>query len=639
MRIDVKKFLFVGTSDVRNLFFEEAQKEGIIDFIDAKASKGRELPLEIEKIIAAIKVLRGLPTAEQEELKDFTLADEIVNQVLELHDAIERLEEERRVTKLEIARVEIFGDFSLEDIEYIEREGKRKIQYYCAKKGFAEENELADPIIQIGSDHGLDYFVAVNDAPTQYEGMIEMKIDHPVGKLERRLADIEVEIKGVEAKIKEFIKYNAFLHGALIDKMNSYNLVTAEEGVSEEMEGSLFVVQGWVPVSKISLLQKLVTKKSVHYEEIGVEEGEVAPTCLENERLNRIGEDLVHIYDTPSNTDKDPSLWVLGFFALFFAFIVGDGGYGFIFFAIALYLHFKFKGVKRLAKRMLSLFMILSVSCIAWGFLTNSFFGLNFGPNSPLQKVSFVSWMVEKKVAYHQNLADETYDKWVSLYPQIDVGHHPRTILSLMTKERGGKKIYELFDDYSDSVMLELALFVGILHISLSFLRYLGRNWAGIGWVAFIVGGYFYFPVYLNTETMMNYVFGFDRALLGLEGIYLMWGGFALALVLSLVQNKLMGILEVMTVVQVFGDILSYLRLYALGLAGGIVSATVNELSASLFFAGGIIVLIIGHLINIALSVMGGVIHGLRLNFLEWYHYSFEGGGKLFSPLRKVETD
>jgi V/A-type H+-transporting ATPase subunit I len=77
------------------------------------------------------------------------------------------------------------------------------------------------------------------------------------------------------------------------------------------------------------------------------------------------------------------------------------------------------------------------------------------------------------------------------------------------------------------------------------------------------------------------------------------------------------------------------LRLYALGLAGSIMAATFNNVGAAVGFAAGVLVVLLGHGVNILLGTMSGVIHGLRLNFIEWYHYSFDGGGKLFNPLMK----
>jgi len=104
-------------------------------------------------------------------------------------------------------------------------------------------------------------------------------------------------------------------------------------------------------------------------------------------------------------------------------------------------------------------------------------------------------------------------------------------------------------------------------------------------------------------------------------------------------KNKWLGLLEIMNSIQVFADILSYLRLYALGLAGAIVAATINEMAAKMPVVIAFVVILMAHGINMILGIMSGVIHGLRLNFLEWYHYSFEGGGKAFKPLRLFGWD
>ncbi|MBI3900851.1 MAG: V-type ATP synthase subunit I, partial [Chlamydiia bacterium] len=92
-------------------------------------------------------------------------------------------------------------------------------------------------------------------------------------------------------------------------------------------------------------------------------------------------------------------------------------------------------------------------------------------------------------------------------------------------------------------------------------------------------------------------------------------------------------------VIQVFADVMSYLRIYALSLAGMIMAATFNRIAASAPFFLGILVILAGHALNLVLALMGGVIHGLRLNFIEWYHYSFEGGGRKFNPLSLLKID
>jgi V/A-type H+-transporting ATPase subunit I len=639
MRIDLKKFLFIGTQTDQALFFEKAQEAGIIHFIEGNASKIKEVSPEIANFAAAIKVLRGLPTAPQEELTDYALADGLVAKILQLKIKLENLFEEQRIVKLEISRVGIFGNFSTSDIAYIEREGNRKAQFFFAKKGVAAQIELPPELIYIDSDHGLDYFFALNPEPKQYPKFIEMRIEQPVDVLKKRLTEIDNEIHETEQRLKNYSKYSTYLHHALVSKLNHFQLNAAKKHIALALDDQMFVVSGWVPVNKLSELQKLVADMHVHAEEIAIEPTDALPTYLENEGVNRLGEDLVHIYDTPSPTDRDPSLWILASFALFFAFIVGDGGYGLVFLAAALYIRFKSKGLSFAKVRLLNLATILCVACVIWGVLTGSFFGVSLDPDNPLREASLVQWLVEKKVAYHMSLDDSTYKEWINKYPNLKDVHNPyQFILGAYTTSNGSTN-YELLSKMSDGIMMELALLIGIVHVICSMFRYLDRNWINFGWILFIVGCFLYFPSYLNAPTITQYIFHIPLAKAATAGLYLIAGGVIIATVISVMIFKLKGLLEPMTAIQVFGDIMSYLRLYALGLAGSIVSATINESLSSLNFVIGGLLIIIGHAINMALAIMGGVIHGLRLNFLEWYHYSFEGGGKMFKPLHKMKVE
>jgi len=112
-------------------------------------------------------------------------------------------------------------------------------------------------------------------------------------------------------------------------------------------------------------------------------------------------------------------------------------------------------------------------------------------------------------------------------------------------------------------------------------------------------------------------------------------------------KNPLLRIAEgfqgLLGVVQVFSDVLSYLRLFALGVATVYIAQTFNILAESV--SGGLpvigyvfaaVILFLGHTLNIGLAIMGGVIHGLRLNFLEWYRWCFEGDGLEYKPFQRI---
>lgn len=639
MRYDVKKFLFVGADVDKEKFFRKAQDAGIIHFIDPKQSKMPEVPALIQNYNRAIKILRGLPPTEQEETDECELADGLVQKIISLKEKLENLEEEERVANLEKSRVEAFGAFSTKELAQIERETNRKVQFFCAKQGFAEKNPLPEEMIYIASEHGLDYFCAINKEPQQYPKMVELNIDKSYSELKERLKEISNEHQEIFQKLKKYAKYNQFLHHALLKKLNNYHLENAINSVQFPLDEKLFVVEGWVPVHQEAVMHNIVHGMNVFVEPIALDKNDVEPTYLENEGAGKIGEDLIQIYDTPSNTDKDPSLWVLVFFALFFSMIVGDAGYGLVLLLIALYIRYKHQGLKGFKKRFLNLVTILSFCVIAWGVLMSSFFGLQPAPDSPIRKFSLIQWLVEKKTDYIIKHKDETYEGLLKKFPDLRGVTNPVQFIMRAKEVKQGKETYVVMSKFSDHIMMELALLVGVIHVILSMLRNVRRNPTYIGWILFLIGCYLYMPNYLGAISIINFVLGVNPVEAAGDGMILMICGVVIAFVIALFKHKWMGLLEPSSVIQIFGDILSYLRLYALGLSGAMFSATLYELAGLVNFVIGAMIILLGHIVNIGLGIMGGVIHGLRLNFLEWYHYSFEGGGKKFNPLRKLEID
>lgn len=639
MRVDVKKFLFVGVIQDKKPFFAAAQHLGRIHFIERP---GKKLVVEPQNNVSrAIKVVRSLPPIEQEDFEDYSVGDQIADKINDLNEELEAAKEEIRLLGLEISRVGIFGDYNLDDIAYIEREGNVHFRYFAAKSVHREiEEPLQEGLIYVGSEFGLDYFVALDDGTQNFSGLIELQIEKPLGALKKRLKEAELERKQIEKKLHEQARFNRYLHHFYLFKLNTFILEMTRDEAVLELEDNLFSIQAWVPVDHVEEVFQLCANHDVHVEEIAISPEEVMPTFLENEGVARIGEDIIQIYDTPSYQDKDPSLWVLFAFALFFAMIVGDAGYGSVYLGLALYIGYKYPKLSGGSLRALKMVKILGIACIIWGVLTNAFFGIDLHPDNPIRKLSLMHWLAVKKADYHLHHKDELYKNWLAHYPKLDKAKTGQeVILYAVEKKESGSVSYRLLEELSRGIMLELALFVGAIHIILSLLRNMRRNWGALGWIFAIIGGYLYFSHYLGAVSIPFYVFGIPFEKGAIEGKYMLYGGISWALFFSLVNHKLLGILDLMNAVQIFADIMSYLRLYALGLAGAIVGITINEMSETLPFVIAVLLIIPAHIINMILGIVSGVIHGLRLNFLEWYHYSFEGGGKMFRPLKFLDID
>ena len=119
MRVNVQKFLFLGPATKKKQFFEKAQELGVIEFIDHHKKPVQDVPSFVQNLILCQKILKAYPSIEQEELIGIEGTDDVAKEVIALKDRLEKLQEEKRMIRLELTRVEPYGDFSLEEIKEI----------------------------------------------------------------------------------------------------------------------------------------------------------------------------------------------------------------------------------------------------------------------------------------------------------------------------------------------------------------------------------------------------------------------------------------------------------------------------------------------------------------------------------------
>ncbi|HAZ15556.1 MAG: hypothetical protein A2Y28_00860 [Chlamydiae bacterium GWC2_50_10] len=637
MIIDLYKFLFVGAREEVNLFFNRAQELGIIQFISHAVKKAAPLPPNLAGILEAIKLLRKQPL--KKEFEGAYVRDEgerAIDRILELKKEIERVEEESLFLESEIERVEPLGDFSMEDLACLEKEGKREVQFFLIKSEKREKMRLSEELIYLTADSGLDYFITINQKRRAFPSMIEVHVEKTAPELRERLEFVKEIHHELVSELKGFAGHISYLRRYLIDELNDHHLHLAKKGVDFPLDHSLFSIEGWVPSNKLSELEVLLKDRPLFVEKVAIEKSDSLPTYMENRGMNRIGEDIVTLYDIPSSEDQDPSFWIFWSFALFFAIIVSDAGYGLLYLALAAYMKYRSPRMAGKRRRLYRLVLVLATACTLWGVATGSFFGIELHPRNPLSKISITQYLAEKKAAYHLLRRDAVYKEWVQKIPAVEAAKTPQEFLEKGIVVIEGKEKYLILDTFKDNFLLEFSLFIGVLHLGLSLLRYLKRNLSHLGWFFALIGGYLYVPLYLKATSFIHFLGIVQKETIELFGLQLFLGGVGLAVVLALIQKRFRGSTEILTLVQLFADVLSYLRLYALGLAGAMMAKTANDLGAKVGLFFGFIVILAGHAINIALGIMSGVIHGLRLNFIEWYHYSYTGGGKLFNPLKKL---
>ncbi len=638
MIIDVKKYLFVGLEKQLDAFFIKAQNLGLIEFLPLQGKKHMSLPKSAERLVSAIKILKKEVVKEPQ--KKYTKerdATEVAERTIFLKTSIEKNHEEQRQIKHEVQKVSAVGDYSPLELKKLEKETGYKAKFFTSKVSKRDLIEVPKEFIHIGTDSSLDYYLLLSPDLIEHQGFSELRIEKPIGDLNRHFKKLQENLTSYESELSELVYYIDHLKEALSNELNSYHLTFSKEEALFHLDDSIFSIQAWIPKKHVEQVKTLLQEFSITMHPIAIESDDHVPTCMDNKGLAHVGEDLVKIYDIPAKDDNDPSKFVMGAFAIFFAMIVADAGYGALYLSLSLLGYFKLKNKSMLIRRMMKLFVTISSCCVIWGICIGSFFGIQLSPNNPLQKASVLQYVAIQKAKYHMAQKDGVYKEWADKSSLVSKAKTPIEFLLSVKKKQGETISYEILDEFNDNILIEVALLVGVLHICLSLLRYLKRNISSIGWIMFIIGGYLYFPSMLKATSILHFTGLLTKKFTTEFGLQLLVVGISLAWIIALIQKRKKGLEEPLQAIQIFADILSYLRLYALALAGMIMASTFNQIGKDVGFALGSIIIIVGHLTNMVLGIMGGFIHGLRLNFLEWYHYCFDGGGKLFNPLKIIK--
>ncbi|EPJ29017.1 V-type ATP synthase subunit I [Chlamydia psittaci] len=641
MRVNVDKYLFIGRNSSE--FLTACRELGVVEFISDKRFVTSE---KMRRFSECLKILNSLkreyPTSDLSLSKSEDLTvEQILDEVFSLHQEILTFTENTKALRKEILRVKPLGVFSSSDIAEFTRKTGLTIRFFYRKHVEGQELEVDQAnVFYLSTAYNFDYYAVIGVVGLSKDQFTEIDAPHSVNELQSQEAVLLRTIHHKKSRICELYAYRQDILEGLCNYTNDQQLKHAEDSVEELFDGRMFSISGWVISDRLTELEKLCEEFDVCLYKVAPNPDEIVPTYLENHGLGRIGEDLVNIYDTPASSDKDPSLWVFVSFFFFFSMIVNDGGYGLVFLATSLFITFKacraLKGSKSLA-RFLKMFSILGLGCICWGFATTSFFGISISPSNPLREYSLTHVLALKKAEYYLEKHPKGYKELVNEHPLLKDKQTPKEFLLATETVNGdvGKRAV-VYDKFTDNILMELALFVGVIHMALGMLRYIRQRYSGLGWIIFMCGAYLYLPLYLQSVSLIHYLFHVPYDFGGVLGYYGIFVGIGLAVSGAVLQRGIGGIDEITAIIQVFSDVLSYLRIYALGLAGAMVGTTIVQISNRFSPAIAFIIILFGHSVNILLSIMGGVIHGLRLNFIEWYHYSFDGGGKLLHPLKKV---
>ena len=635
----MQKLLLVGPQKKKEAIIKTLQKAGVVEVMPYKGKEFRTdgrfvTTANADTALSALKLAdkyAAMKENENRKPRDIDLpATDLANKIIELDSSCKKMRDELAILSSKLKTVETLGDFSLAELRSVEEKGKIRIQVWETTKKAAEEIDFSGAlaVFRIYSDPAKEIFLTCAKEKITLRKCSEIVLDEDLATLKKEIRELKDRKNGTESAIFDISAHRKELYDNYLAELDKISFNRAAKGTVSEFDDKVFLLQAWCPKSELANLKKIFENECAAIIEIEPEKDETIPTLIDSKKaVDEMGRDLVNIYDTPAYTDWDPSSWVFFSFTLFFAMIVGDGGYGLLLFAFMLFLKIKLKNPSSAMRRFINLSLVLTGATAVYGILTGAFFG----------------WFPSSAKPLHIALFD--YLPFVKNIKLNDKGEY-----------------------LTNDTMMMVSVVIGMLHICLSLilrglraakdekdfvsplinLAWIGGIWSFFFWYVFKDGGSKVLEV-ANPDVISA------RGLLTLE----IFAG--ILVVLYAIQAKTFNPFKMLYAsffglyngVQFFSDILSYIRLFALGLSGALLAQTFNKLAADLIPTGdgtstaiviicyicAALIVVLGHTLNIALCLMGGVIHGLRLNFLEWYRWCFDGSGKQFVPFKNLTTN
>ena len=637
MIVPMKKVSLIILGNKKSETLKKLRKLGImhIEITEGSSEKITELKEQITLLENAIyniedkKNKAGKNATAQEAL-------EISNQVAALIEEKKLCMGESVTLNGELERLKGWGSIDPKQLDDLAQKGIELLVFEMPKSEYDNLGESVNTlcvektkssvkflVIKSGIEGEEDVIKTLN--PYQLE-MPQMSTE----KIEQRIEELNTRIDEIDEKLSSFAVYAQSMKETIKAcekeiEFEIYHTGMDDENLSTNGEGNISVAcfKGYIEEENLDSLK--VTAKENSWGlliEEPTEEDNV-PTKLKNNKFVSLIYPLTDFLGTvPGYFEYDISGWFLAFILIFFGIIFGDGGYGLLILAVAAIPIIKSLISKTKVEPTFLLVGLFGLSTILWGTVTCTWFGL-----SPEQ---LPAWLKSLSVPVISNVyADKI---WQPFWVQGSDG--------LTTAQN-----LQIFCFSLALIQLTVAHIKGAIR-NRKTLKMLGD----IGSILQLIGIY-----YIVLSLVVNAkVFSFGLIIAGIPigtvAIALIGVGFVLSFIFSnyegsvikSILSSLTNIVSVLLgVVNVFSDIVSYIRLWAVGLAGAAISATVNELAGPLlgnfmFMIIAIVLLVFGHGLNMILNILSVIVHGIRLNTLEFSsHLDMSWSGHKFKPFEE----
>jgi|YNPMSStandDraft_1061717.scaffolds.fasta_scaffold00195_16 V/A-type H+-transporting ATPase subunit I len=560
----------------------------------------------------AIKILKNYVKEEKKLQHTETNASplEIAQMVVEKNAAIQQIQAEVASLKRTLKEISVWGEFGPEDKQKLESLGL-SIRFYMALESAYKKFADALPVVGINQIGKTVYFVAILPQGEEAEELKPYEIAYrpiSMAALEKEIALKEATLSEYYLQLEQLVPMMTLLAKEKLSIEDELAYKVVRVSAAPEAEGAVMLLHGWFPRKKRAQLEKVLQSYTLVYVIEDPEVGDNVPVLLRNNFFARLFEPILTLHSVPSYYEIDPTPLVAPFFALFFGLCMADVGYGAIMLAITLVLVILTRGS---ARRLAWLGVVFSVMTMVSGWILNSFFGVQLTGILP------DPW---KGTVFFANINDAMAFSLMLGILQLAVG----LVVKIINKIRMEGVVYALHPLGTLAILVGgvIALVAGML-----------PQGASVG----------PFPIRAWVDMIPNAAF--TGGVIALVGVLLI-------LFFNNPKNKLwvrplLGLWELYgTVTGLPGDILSYIRLFALGLSGGMLGSAFNQIALMargdnpgiLNWLGMALILLVGHGLNLALALLGAFVHPLRLTFLEFFKtMDYQGGGRLYEPFRHRE--
>ena len=513
-------------------------------------------------------------------------------QLLGLSEEVKHLEDEIDMLEIERERLKVWGRFDPEEINRLKEAGILIKLFRCHKRELSKiPRKFSTNII---SEDGSTLYLAIVSKEKDFSIPLE-EMEIPIAgmdEIESMIKKKGVHLQHKQNEISNLYDKSSVIKQALMESRDMLGYEEAKAGMGREEE--IAYLTGFCPEPLVESLRKMAGKKGWAILLENPLHDDPVPTLLKHSKLTKIFQPVMNFIGvTPGYREFDTNGIFLIFFSIFFAMIIGDGGYGSIF-LIAACIAGRYH--RRIAREKIFLFYLLSITTIIWGAITGSWFGVESISRLPVLKELIIP------------------------------------SLHSYTQE-------------SESNIMHLCFLIGALQLSLARIWFAARLYPSLnalaqtGWAALVWGIYYIVRFLLLNEELSIIAF----VLVGYWAVTLiLFGeqredGFAKGLFRGITNY----LISVVTGIGCLSDLISYIRLFAIGLATREVAIAFNNMAGDIGFSNvkstviAIFILIFGHTINIMLGAMSVLVHGIRLNLLEFSkHLNIQWSGITYRPFK-----